>query len=377
MSTQKFPAADKICRIPNPFDWTPEGNALMVDACREVAIFHQENSSDIRTLYKRHNFDPASIKVEKDLERIPSLGVHAMKYFLFCTLPESAAVLKLTSSGTRGQKTQIWFDQASLDRAQAMLDGLWGQQGLVSQKPVNYLMFIYDPKDAADLGIAFSIANQMRFAPAKDAFFAIRKNKGGEWFLDMAGVMAKLEEYARVSTEVRIHGIPSFIHEALSTLKNVGKAFSFPQGYVLTGGGWKAAEDKKVTKEAFYKLLSETMGIKDENVLDGYGMAEHSAPYMECKLHRFHVPVYCRIIIRDPATMKALNPGETGLIELLTPFNAMMPNLSVLSTDIGFLDKEACPCGYKSPTFTLVGRGGLKKHRGCALTASEIVKRRA
>ncbi|MGE0174898.1 MAG: hypothetical protein AB7T49_19050 [Oligoflexales bacterium] len=374
---QQFSAADKICKISNPFDWTPEGNALMVEACREMASFHYKQNPDIQKLYNKYSFDPASLRSTTDLERIPSLGVHAMKYFLFSSLPDSAAVLKLTSSGTRGQKTQIWFDQQSLDRAQSMLDGLWRQQGLVTESPVNYLMFIYDPKDASDLGIAFSIANQMRFAPARDTFFAIRKNKEGQWFLDMAGVMAKLEEYAKTQCELRIHGIPSFIFEAMTALKTIGKSFEFPKSHVLTGGGWKAAEDKKVTKEYFYEMLQETLGIKDENVLDGYGMAEHSAPYMECRLHRFHIPVYCRIIIRDPATMRSLSLGEQGLIELLTPFNSMMPNLSVLSTDIGQLDKDKCRCGYQSPTFTLLGRGGLKKHKGCALTASEVVKRRA
>jgi hypothetical protein len=73
--------------------------------------------------------------------------------------------------------------------------------------------------------------------------------------------------------------------------------------------------------------------------------------------------------------MAALPAGHIGLLELITPFNSMMPNLSVLSTDLGYLDTEQCTCGLKSPTFTLVGRGGLVKHKGCAMTAAELTKK--
>ncbi len=104
-------------------------------------------------------------------------------------------------------------------------------------------------------------------------------------------------------------------------------------------------------------------------------MAEHAAPYMTCAKHRFHVPVYNRVYARDPVTLEVLPPGETGLLEFVTPFNAMMPNIAILSTDLGYMDPTPCACGRKSPTFTLMGRGGLVKHKGCAITAGEIVKR--
>ena len=81
------------------------------------------------------------------------------------------------------------------------------------------------------------------------------------------------------------------------------------------------------------------------------------------------------MIARDPVTLQPLPPGRAGLLELITPYNAMMPNLALLTTDLGMIDKERCPCGAHSPTFTLLGRAGLTKHKGCALHANEIVKR--
>ena len=108
---------------------------------------------------------------------------------------------------------------------------------------------------------------------------------------------------------------------------------------------------------------------------DGYGMAEHGAPYMECERHRMHVPVYNRVLVRDPVTLGVLPRGATGLLELITPYSSMMANLAILTTDLGYLDEEDCGCGRSSPTFTLVGRAGIAKFKGCAISAADIVKR--
>jgi phenylacetate-coenzyme A ligase PaaK-like adenylate-forming protein len=372
----KLPAADRVSRLENPLDWTKEKSALMVEACRELAKFHFEHSPELSHLYRKHGFDPDSIREEKDLERIPSVNVTAMKWHLLKSQPEETAVLKLTSSGTSGQKTQIWFDQGSLDRVQSMMDVLWGQAGLVTDDPTNYVIFIYHPDEAKDLGIAFTAKNEMRFANPHEAFFTVRKNAEGAWEFRMEETIQAMERFSREGYPVRLLGIPSFLYDLVSEVRRRGKPIQLPPGSrVIIGGGWKAKEDKKVTKHQFQVEVSEALGIPLDNMFDLYGMAEHSAPYLSCKNHRHHVPVFNRILIRDPETMKAVEPGKLGLIELITPYNTMMPNLAILSTDLGYLHKDPCGCGWNSPTFEIVGRGGISKHKGCAITAADIVRR--
>ena len=347
----------------------------MVAACREMAAFHARRCPELGAVYRRRGFAPRSIRTGKDLRRIPMLGVGAMKRFLLTSLPHERAVLRLTSSGTRGQKTRIWFDADSLRRCQSQLSVLWEQEGLLSRAPTNYLMFVYDPKEAKDLGIAFSDTNQQRFAPAARVFYAVRKNAAGAWEFRTAETLRTLREYAAEGKPVRLLGIPTFIYEFLGAMS---EPVRLPAGsWMVTGGGWKAAEDKKVSRDSFRGLAARLLGLPLENIRDGYGMAEHCAPYLECRKHRFHVPAYSRVVIRDPETLAALPPGRPGLLELVSPWNAMMPNLAILSTDLGRLDAQRCPCGYNSPTFTLLGRGGLIKHKGCAIHAGEIVRRSA
>lgn len=375
-NTPAFPKAEEISRIKDPLTWTAANRTLMVEACREMAVFHRDNSAEIRGLYERYKFRPEAIRTEKDLEKIPPVGVTAMKYFLMTCLPEKEVFLKLTSSGTRGQKTQVLFDWASLDRVQAMLERAWEQEGLISGAPANYMMFVYDPKEAKDLGIAFSDKNQQRFAPAAAVHYAIRKNKDGGWEFDKAGAIAKMLEYEAEGKPVRIFGMPGFIYGFLQEMELRKIRVKLPpQSLSMTSGGWKAAEDKKVSRDFFRLKMTELLGIPGDRVRDGYGFAEHSAPYLECRNHQFHVPVYNRVYARDPETMKLLPAGRTGLLEFVTPYNAMMPNLALLSTDTGYLNPGRCGCGWNAPVFTLVGRAGLTKHKGCAISADDIVKR--
>lgn len=373
-----LPDNDAISYIKEPLNWDRDKCDLMVNACREMAVFHNENCSEISWLYKKYGFDPKSIMTEKDIERIPSIGVTAMKYFLFTSMGHEKVFLQLTSSGTKGQKTQVWFDKESLDRVQAMLRNLWIQEGLVTDRPTNYLQMVYDPDEAKDLGIAFSVKNEQQFAPAARTYYAVKKNSEGDWEFKYRETVAMLREYCREGKPIRILGITRFIFELLQAIEREKEPVSpLPEGsYLLTGGGWKTADNKMVSKEQFREMAASLLSVPLENMRDGYGMAEHSAPYIECREHRFHIPVYNRIIVRDPVDMKPLPPGRTGLLELVTAFNAMMPTLAILSTDLGYIDPVKCECGWDSPTFTLVGRGGIVKHKGCAIHASEIVKRK-
>lgn len=369
---------DNVCQIQDPLQWSQEKVAEMVAACQEMATFHYQSSPVIRGLYDRRKFKPDHIKVEEDITKIPPLGVHAMKYNLLLSMPADKAVLKLTSSGTKGMKTQIWFDENGLRRVQRMLDVLWLQEGLISDEPTNFMMFSYDPKFAPDLGTAFTKKNQMRFASQpKRVHYVLEMSSSGEWEYNKHKAISVLREYESEGLAVRLHGMPAFIHEIILELKARGECIQLPAGsYMFTGGGWKAAEDKAVTRKDFREEVFQYLGVKEQNQRDGFGMAEHSAPYIECAAHRFHIPIYNRVIIRDPRTMRSLAKGQVGLMEFVSPYNEMMPNLAILSTDLGALDIDPCPCGKNSPTFTVTGRGGLTKHKGCAISAAELVKRR-
>lgn len=275
-----FPSSDSICSIRDPLDWTEDKNKIMWNACREMAQFHFMHSPEIKSIYSKARFQPEQIQSEADLERIPMLAVTAMKFHLITSMPHDQCVLQLTSSGTKGQKTQIWFDQKSLDRVQRQMDVYLEQEGFVSTQKTNYMIFTYDPEDAKDLGIAYSDKNLQRFAPAHRVHYTIKKNAQGQWHFDVERALVELKSFVNEGLPVRMLGMPGFIHEFLTYLKTQNEKVACPkESLMLTGGGWKAAEDKQITRESFRNEVAMYLGIPTERMRDGYGMAEHCAPY--------------------------------------------------------------------------------------------------
>jgi len=85
-----------------------------------------------------------------------------------------------------------------------------------------------------------------------------------------------------------------------------------------------------------------------------------------------HVPIHSRVLVRDPGTLELLSPGQTGLFHMLTPYLSSFPALSLLTTDVGHLE-SGCLCGRSTPVIVLEGRGGVTRHKGCALAALDIL----
>jgi hypothetical protein len=86
------------------------------------------------------------------------------------------------------------------------------------------------------------------------------------------------------------------------------------------------------------------------------------------------VPIFGRLAVLDPLTMQPLPHGREGLLQLLTPYNTAHANLSVLATDLAVL-AENCSCGLKGSYLASIRRGGVRKHKGCAIAAQEILDR--
>lgn len=159
-------------------------------------------------------------------------------------------------------------------------------------------------------------------------------------------------------------------------MKDEGFKLKLPKGSLLTlGGGWKQFYAQKVEKEDFYALVNEVLGIDDKHVVEFFGAVEHPILYTDCRCHHFHVPVYSRVIIRDVDTLKPVENGKIGLINLLTPMVDSVPLLSIMTDDLGILHNEKCECGETSPYLEIIGRVGIKDIVTCAAGADELLKK--
>lgn len=356
------------------FDHCKNTDELFAGAMREALSWHLAKCPDFRN-FMRESGLPQDLDIIAP-EDIPPLLVTIFKEFRLISVPESQVKIELTSSGTGGRKSAIVLDNRSYRRIQKIVSNIFDSLGMVNHRQmVNYLCFTYDPRKAGSVGTAFSDKMLTGLTGRRSVFYAIRWNEAANDFeFDLDATVKKLIEFNRRPEPVRILGFPAYLWQVCNRLEENGIRLELgAESYIITGGGWKMHKDQEVTKEIFKDRVEKILGMPGCNIRDLFGMVEHGIPYVDCECSRLHVPVYARVRVVDPETLEDLGVGRPGLLHLMTPYLSSYPSISLLATDLGVIE-ENCPCGRPGRTFRVVGRAGLAKHKGCAITALELLK---
>lgn len=354
----------------DPFSFTEADQELFRASFRECAAVHYEKNPLFRGLWQRAGVTPADVTSEAALARIPSLMVNLFKEHELMTGDPAAIVLNLTSSGTSGQKSQIFLDQKSLDRVKKLAWEIHASLGMCSDDAVNYLCFTYDPRVATNLGTAFTDELLTSFTKKKEVYYTIQWDEAKkDFFLNVEGTLAALRRFEKDGAPVRILGFPAHLHKII---KDHDVRLKLPPAsWTQTGGGWKGFVGEEVPKPKFRAFIAERLGIPETHQRDMFGMVEHGIPYCDCAKGSLHVPNYARVFIRSPEDMRILPEGETGLMQFLCTYVTSYPSISLLTSDYGRLGR--CTCGRGGYTLEIMGRAGVQKHKGCALTASKLI----
>jgi phenylacetate-coenzyme A ligase PaaK-like adenylate-forming protein len=348
---------------------------LFVAAVKENIAHHALLSPFYKALLERERFDTASLKTPDDCARIPMLPASLFKYHEILSMPHEHIRIHATSSGTQGQKSQIFLDEDTLRLGIGMVTRCFAWHRLISLFPTNYLMLGYQPINGNDMGAVKTAMGVTRFAPALQREFVLKKTSEGyvpDWF----GVLNALRRYEKMRLPIRFVGFPAFLHRLIVLLRQEGLSLRFNRhSYVLLGGGWKQYSDGRIDKDALYAMAEQTLGIPAVRCRDFYSAVEHPIPYAECRNHHMHVPVWSRVFIRDTLTLEPLGFGQPGFLSFVTPLVNSVPLTSVMMGDLAVLyDGRACGCGVDAPYFKVLGRAGTSPLRSCAITADSLAR---
>lgn len=370
-------ALTRLMAADDVYALTPEKDALFVSALREAVSHHCAASPFYAALCARRGFEPAQLRSLADVPAVPHVFVNVLKRHELLSIDRDDVALNLTSSGTTGQKSQIFFDAGSLERGLAMVEACFGANGLVDrEQPVNYLIFAHDPAHAPNRGTTYTDHHLTSFTARQELFYALQFDTAAQdWVFKLELANERLEAFAASGLPLRVIGFPAFLHRLIAYRREQGRpALEFGEkSYVLTGGGWKKSAHEAIAKDLFLTEVTDALGIPGANVRDGYGLVEHGVPYLECAEHRFHVPHFARAFARDVATLAPLPEGETGFLNLVTPYLLSMPAISLLTSDLARVG-SGCPCGRNTATIEILGRAGTRKNKGCAIAAAELLR---
>ncbi|MBQ1520693.1 MAG: acyl-protein synthetase [Clostridia bacterium] len=351
----------------------PRDSGLFLRSVRELAEYHTANCEGYARILRERGFDPAMLKTEDDLYKLPVLPTLFFKRNRLFSVPEKKLKVLATSSGTSGSKSVVGLDGRSLFLGVGMMIRFFLYHRVLSPVPVNYIVLGYEPSAHNDMGAAKTAYGTTKFAPALKRVYALR-DTGAGYEPDPEGVYEALMRFSKGPFPVRFVGFPAYMYFLADALKKRGVSLKLPRGSkILLGGGWKRFAGEEIDRGEFYELIEKTLGIKRENCLEFYSAVEHPMAYVKCREGHFHIPAYSRVIIRDVSTLEPVEDGSEGLLSFICPLVTSMPLLSVVTDDIAVRHGGGCACGLNTPYFDLKGRAGVKGIKTCAASAAELI----
>lgn len=371
-------SVQRFCSIPDAYAPDAEHEALFVTAMREVTALHIERSPWYRRFAEQNGVVVAQLKSMADIIDLPPVHANFFKYHEIRSIPLDRVFVHLTSSGTSGQKSQMFFDEFSIGKARAMVDHAMAARGVVSATPAHYLVNAYEPFAGIKVGTSNTNQYLMRYAPVAEQFWSLRHIGDGQHEFDSFGAIARLQTWAAGQTPVRIIGFPAFVHFILERMRALRTdPLQLPEGsLVIFGGGWKGHADKAVPKNRLFAAIETLLGVPSERIVETYGSVEHSIPYVDCREHHLHQPTWSRVLVRDLKTLKPVPDGTPGFLSFISPYITSVPAHSVVMGDLAIRHPAGdCACtDHPTPWFEVLGRAGISANKSCAAAAAELLK---
>jgi phenylacetate-coenzyme A ligase PaaK-like adenylate-forming protein len=186
--------------------------------------------------------------------------------------------------------------------------------------------------------------------------------------------MIKLfEKFEKEAKRVNIAGPPFWLDRILDRMKKEGRSVNLPDSQVLTGGGWKAEEDKRTPEEVFREKVQDILGIPQERFHDVYAMSECSSVFLSCEGHYKHVPPTIIPLILDE-DLNQLGYNKYGRFAFIDPLPESYPGFIITGDKVKLLKR--CPvCSRQGPVLDIeVTRLPGVEGRGCAAVMAELMK---
>ena len=128
-----------------------------------------------------------------------------------------------------------------------------------------------------------------------------------------------------------------------------------------------------VSKDEFTRRTAAVLGMDPRQVLDFYGMVEQvGTVFVDCPAGNKHSPAFADVIPPRPHSLRPVEPGESGIIEVLSVLPSSYPGHALLTEDQGtLLGIDDCPCGRKGRYFRFTSRIQRAEVRGCGDTFAQ------
>ena len=343
-----------------------EKHGLLTKELLRLTCHHQNQSDVYRNMLDAVGFSARAVSSIRD---IPFLPVRLFKELELKSVSNENVFKVLTSSGTSGQRvSKIYLDRATAANQQKTLVRIVKDFTGSARLPMLIIDCPSVVKDRAMFSargagiLGFSIFGRKKLYALND-----------QMELRIDSVERFLVEHK--DERILLFGFTFMIWQYFyKTLIEQKKKIDLSKAILIHGGGWKKLIQEAVSPAEFNRCLKNICGI--DCVANYYGMVEQTGCiYMECECGHLHASTYSDVIIRRGTDFSVAEPGEKGIIQVVSLLPESYPGHSLLTEDEGILlGEDDCPCGRKGKYFKVLGRMKEAEIRGCSDTYAANIK---
>lgn len=299
------------------------------------------------------------------LESYPFLPVTVFKEFSLKSTHDKGMTVE-SSATTSGASSRIFVDRATKKRQAKSASRVMSDFIGSSQRP--FIIFDVEQTVRGTASLSARGAAILSLAHHADGFYFVARQHNGVLELDEAALRQTLTAIG--SRPFIAYGFTYVLYQLHRQIRERGVPLptAHHDTVFLHSGGWKRLADQAVDKTVFNHSVADLWGLPPTRVVDFYGSVEQvGVPYPDCPEGVKHAPYWADVIIRRPDTLAPARQGETGLIQLISGLPLSAPNHSVLTEDLGRLERnDGCPCGRRGKAFLFQGRAPKAEVRGCS-----------
>lgn len=324
---------------------------------------------------------PATVSGWRD---IPAFPTDAFKTGIVTSFPfEQAVMAQLTSGTTANQRGQIFRDAIGRElvlSANRVMTAAWLFPDFAQGQRCRILILAPSPEMAPSMGMAIGMEETRKHFGTPDSRFLL------DWSgLDIKALVQAFADAEASGVPLAMIGSTSAFVFLFNSCRARGLSFRLPAGSRIGDGGGYRGKFGELTQEDFYRLAEQVLGIPASHCVNVLGMAESATNYFDHTLRaaalprraapaipalaknlprRRFPPPWARTVAADRLTLRALPPGEVGLLKHYDLIN--VPTVLAVQTDnLGYVNADG--------SFQIVGRARQENGTVSALPSERVV----
>ncbi len=325
----------------------PDFNAY----CLRMFALHYEVNAIFREFCEAKKVRPGDISQWQD---IPMVYNDVFKTHLVASFPLEKSVMACLTGGTTSltQRGRIFRDEDGkrlVFSANRMMTGSYLFPDFEDGKRCRILVLAPSPELAPSMGMAIGIDQTRRAFGTPDSQFLLGKSG-----IDVNALIKALRESEASGVPVALIGATSAYVYFFQACRRKKMSFRLPPGSRICDGGGYRGRFGVVTRDDYYAMVQEIIGIPNSHCVNVLGEAETATNLFDDSLRRCvkglsprkrtrPVPPWSRVLAMSIDDLRPLPDGEVGLLAHWDLANVPTV-LAVITDNLGYTTDNGTGC---------------------------------